>query len=57
MPPSPRSSTTAPASAKPAGILWSGVQRDGVTLAECGEEVMGGAVKALATKLLLKKPR
>lgn len=38
------------------GIVWSAVQRDGVTLAECGEDKHGGAVLALAKRILSKKP-
>jgi len=38
------------------GIVWAAVQRDGVTLAECGEDAHGGTVLALAKKILEKKP-
>mmetsp|Transcript_20411 Transcript_20411/g.51946 ORF Transcript_20411/g.51946 Transcript_20411/m.51946 type:complete len:251 (+) Transcript_20411:112-864(+) len=45
-----------PATKKENGITWSAVQRDGITLAECGEDNHGGAVLALAKKILSKKP-
>jgi len=38
------------------GIVWAAVQRDAVTLAECGEDAHGGQVLALAKKILTKKP-
>jgi hypothetical protein len=37
-------------------LCWSAVCRDGVTLAECGEDMHGGSVLALAKKILAKKP-
>ena len=38
------------------GILWAAVTRDGTTLAEAGEDNHGGAVLALAKRILDKKP-
>ena len=38
------------------GILWAAVTRDGTVLAECGQDMRGGDVKALAMKILGKKP-
>jgi len=38
------------------GIVWAAVQRDQITLAECGEDNHGGAVLALAKRILAKKP-
>lgn len=38
------------------GILWAAVTRDGTTLAEAGQDTHGGAVLALAKKILAKKP-
>ena len=37
-------------------ILWSGITRDGTVLAEAGQDDRGGAVLALAQKVLKKKP-
>ena len=37
------------------GLCWSAVTRDGLTLAEAGEDAHGGKVKALAAKILAKK--
>ena len=38
------------------GILWAAVTRDSTVLAECGVDARGGDVKALAMKILGKKP-
>ncbi|KAL1526912.1 hypothetical protein AB1Y20_015603 [Prymnesium parvum] len=38
------------------GILWAAVTRDSTTLAEAGQDTHGGAVLALAKKILAKKP-
>jgi len=38
------------------GIIWAAVTRDGTTLAEAGQDQHGGAVLALAKKILEKKP-
>ena len=38
------------------GVVWAAVQRDGVTLAECGQDEFGGSVLALAKRILAKKP-
>eukprot|EP01083_Nonionella_stella_P259181 885206_1 len=38
------------------GVLWSAICRDGIVLAEAGEDKYDGAVIRLAQKLLTKKP-
>jgi hypothetical protein len=37
-------------------VVWAAVTRDGVVLAECGQDDRGGAVLALAKRILKKKP-